>query len=67
MDTSMYVSTCVGVIIPPVCVHHRHHHHSSSQDTLDAILADKSKLTSILTYHVVGGSVTAADVMKVDR
>jgi uncharacterized surface protein with fasciclin (FAS1) repeats len=33
-------------------------------DTLTAVLADKTKLTSILTYHVVPGKVMAADVMK---
>jgi uncharacterized surface protein with fasciclin (FAS1) repeats len=32
--------------------------------TLDALLQDKAKLTSILTYHVVAGKVTAADVTK---
>lgn len=32
--------------------------------TLDALLKDKAKLTSILTYHVVSGRVLAADVMK---
>ena len=30
--------------------------------TVDALLADKAKLTAILTYHVVAGRVTAADV-----
>lgn len=35
-------------------------------DQLKAILADKELLTSILTYHVVAGKVTAADVMKLD-
>ena len=29
---------------------------------LDALLKDKAKLTSVLTYHVVGGTVMAADV-----
>jgi uncharacterized surface protein with fasciclin (FAS1) repeats len=29
---------------------------------LDALLADKSKLTKVLTYHVVAGKVMAADV-----
>ena len=29
---------------------------------LDAILADKAKLTAILTYHVVAGKVMAKDV-----
>lgn len=29
---------------------------------LDALLADKAKLTSVLTYHVVPGSVMAKDV-----
>ena len=32
--------------------------------TLDALLKDKAKLTSILTYHVVPGKVMAADVVK---
>ena len=32
--------------------------------TLDALLKDKAKLTSILTYHVVPGKVMAADVIK---
>lgn len=32
------------------------------KETLDSILADKEKLTSILTYHVVSGKVMAADV-----
>jgi uncharacterized surface protein with fasciclin (FAS1) repeats len=31
---------------------------------LDALLADKAKLTSVLTYHVVAGKVMAADVAK---
>jgi uncharacterized surface protein with fasciclin (FAS1) repeats len=31
-------------------------------DQLDAILADKAQLTSILTYHVVPGKVLAADL-----
>jgi uncharacterized surface protein with fasciclin (FAS1) repeats len=30
--------------------------------TLDAVLADKAKLTAILTYHVVAGKVMAKDV-----
>jgi uncharacterized surface protein with fasciclin (FAS1) repeats len=29
---------------------------------LDALLADKAKLTKVLTYHVVPGKVMAADV-----
>lgn len=32
--------------------------------TLDALLADKAKLTKVLTYHVVPGRVMAADVVK---
>ena len=32
--------------------------------TLQAILADKAKLTSILTYHVVPGKVLAKDLKK---
>ena len=31
---------------------------------LQAILADKAMLTKILTYHVVAGQVTAAEVVK---
>lgn len=31
---------------------------------LDALLADKAKLTKVLTYHVVAGKVMAADVVK---
>ncbi len=31
--------------------------------TLDAVLADKAKLTAILTYHVVAGKVLAKDVV----
>jgi uncharacterized surface protein with fasciclin (FAS1) repeats len=31
---------------------------------LDALLADKAKLTEVLTYHVVAGKVMAADVVK---
>ena len=34
--------------------------------TVDALLKDIPKLTSILTYHVVSGKVMAADVMKMD-
>jgi len=33
-------------------------------DQLNAILADKELLTSILTYHVVAGKVPAADVVN---
>jgi len=32
--------------------------------TLDALLADKAKLTAVLTYHVVPGRVMAADIVK---
>ena len=35
--------------------------------TLDALLADKKKLTEVLTYHVVAGKVMAADVVKVSE
>ena len=34
------------------------------KETLDAVLADKAKLTAILTYHVVAGKVMASDVMS---
>ncbi len=37
------------------------------EGTLEAVLADKDKLTAILTYHVVPGKVTAADVVGVDE
>jgi uncharacterized surface protein with fasciclin (FAS1) repeats len=33
---------------------------------LDALLADKAKLTAVLTYHVVPGKVMAADVKAGD-
>jgi transforming growth factor-beta-induced protein len=33
-------------------------------ETLSAILADKEKLTSILTYHVLSGKALAADVVE---
>jgi uncharacterized surface protein with fasciclin (FAS1) repeats len=32
--------------------------------TVEALLADKAQLTAILTYHVVPGKVTAADVVR---
>jgi uncharacterized surface protein with fasciclin (FAS1) repeats len=32
--------------------------------TLEKLLADKEQLTKVLTYHVVAGSVKAADVVK---
>ena len=32
--------------------------------TVEALLADKAKLASILTYHVVAGKVTAGDIVK---
>jgi uncharacterized surface protein with fasciclin (FAS1) repeats len=34
------------------------------ESDLEALLADKTKLTKVLTYHVVPGKVTAADVVK---
>ncbi|REK05561.1 MAG: fasciclin domain-containing protein [Planctomycetota bacterium] len=34
--------------------------------TVEALLKDKDKLTAVLTYHVVPGSVKAADVVKLD-
>ncbi|MDJ0786142.1 MAG: fasciclin domain-containing protein [Myxococcota bacterium] len=33
---------------------------------LDALLADKEKLTAVLTYHVVPGKVMASDVVGLD-
>jgi len=33
-------------------------------DTLNALLADKEKLTAVLTYHVVSGRLLAAQVMR---
>jgi len=35
--------------------------------TLDSVLADKAKLTSILTYHVVAGKVMQKDVVKMSE
>ena len=32
--------------------------------TVDALLADKAKLTAILTYHVVSGKMTSRDVAR---
>ncbi|MES2177645.1 MAG: fasciclin domain-containing protein [Gemmatimonadota bacterium] len=32
--------------------------------TVDALLADKTKLASILTYHVLSGKIGAGDVVK---
>ena len=32
--------------------------------TIEALLADKAKLTAILTYHVVAGKVMAGDIVK---
>jgi uncharacterized surface protein with fasciclin (FAS1) repeats len=32
--------------------------------TVEALLADKEKLTAILTYHVVGAKVMAGDIVK---
>ena len=32
--------------------------------TVTALLADKEKLTAILTYHVVNGKIMAADIVK---
>jgi uncharacterized surface protein with fasciclin (FAS1) repeats len=34
---------------------------------LDALLADKAKLTKVLTYHVLPGKVLAADVLKMNK
>jgi uncharacterized surface protein with fasciclin (FAS1) repeats len=34
---------------------------------LDALLANKEKLTAVLTYHVVAGNVMAADVVKLSE
>ena len=36
------------------------------EGTVDKLLKDVSKLTAILTYHVLSGKVMAADVMKMD-
>lgn len=36
------------------------------KEELDALLADKEKLTAVLTYHVVPGKVTASEVVKLD-
>ena len=33
-------------------------------DTLDSVLADKAALTKILTYHVVAGKMSSADLVK---
>jgi uncharacterized surface protein with fasciclin (FAS1) repeats len=36
------------------------------EGTIPALLKDKDKLTSILTYHVVSGKVMASDVVNLD-
>jgi uncharacterized surface protein with fasciclin (FAS1) repeats len=36
------------------------------EGTIEALLADKDALTSVLTYHVVPGKVLAADVVNLD-
>ena len=35
-----------------------------ARETIDALLADKERLTSVLTYHVVSGKLMAADIVK---
>ncbi len=35
--------------------------------TLEALLADKEKLTAVLTYHVVAGNVTSDQVIKLNE
>ena len=35
--------------------------------TVEALLADKAQLATVLTYHVVPGKVTAADVIRMGR
>lgn len=35
-------------------------------EQLSALLADKDQLRAVLTYHVVPGKVSAADVVKLD-
>jgi len=35
--------------------------------TLQGLLADKAALSNVLTYHVVAGKVTAADVVKLSE
>ncbi|MBY6205356.1 fasciclin domain-containing protein [Halomonas denitrificans] len=35
-------------------------------EQLNALLADQEQLTAVLTYHVVAGKVTAADVVELD-
>jgi uncharacterized surface protein with fasciclin (FAS1) repeats len=35
--------------------------------TVEGLLADKDKLTAVLTYHVVAGKVMAADVVKLSE
>lgn len=34
--------------------------------TVDALIADKEKLTAILTYHVLSGRVVAADITRMN-
>jgi uncharacterized surface protein with fasciclin (FAS1) repeats len=36
------------------------------KEKLEALLKDKKALAGVLTYHVVAGKVTAADVVKLD-
>lgn len=36
------------------------------QDQLNALLADKERLTRVLTYHVVAGKVTSAEVAMLE-
>ena len=40
---------------------------SLPEGTLSSLLADKEKLTRILTYHVVSGSMMASDVLGSER
>lgn len=37
------------------------------EGTVEALLKDKKKLASILTYHVLEGAVKSADVVKIDK
>ncbi|UCG63308.1 MAG: fasciclin domain-containing protein [Candidatus Zixiibacteriota bacterium] len=37
------------------------------KEELEALLKDKKKLTSILTYHVLQGKVKSAEVVKLDK
>jgi uncharacterized surface protein with fasciclin (FAS1) repeats len=62
--TMQWMIAAAAALVVPAIASAQMPSHPTRTPMIDALLADREKLASILTYHVVAGKVMAGDIVK---